>query len=269
MAFPSRSRITLMAAMLSLALIPTSGALLIRNYKPRVNDWIVRTGDQVSLSPTFKPSAARFSGVGLPDHPLASERHVTLVSPRHFVCATHHPPEVGWRIQFIAADGRSFFGTVASATPVPNASGQPTDLMLGTFAEEIDPAIEPFPVLVLANEARYRGRSIIVFGQGGQADKAHLQGFTTLENDPGFDTTRFAWFDFGKRGTCNYQSGDSGCPVFILSGGEPALIGTASGQDLLLDETSRNYCSFIPAYLSSLDAMMAPTGYHIRRVPER
>jgi len=257
-----------MAAMLSLALIPTSGALLIRNYKPRVNDWIIRTGDQALLNPAFKPSVSRFSGVGFPDHAGASERHVTLVSPLHFLCASHHPPEIGWRIQFIAADGRHFFGTVAAAVPVPNAAGQPTDLMLGTFAEEIDPAIEPFPVLVLANEARYRGRSIIVFGQAGQAAKTHLQGFTTLENDPGFDTTRFAWFDFGKRGTCNYESGDSGCPVFILFGGEPALVGAASGQDLVPDGTSRNYCNFIPAYLSSLDTMMTPTGYRIRRVPE-
>jgi hypothetical protein len=84
-----------MAAMLSLALIPTSGALQIRNYKPRVNDWIVRTEDQVSLNPAFKPSAARFSGVGFPDHPSEWARHVTLVSPRHFLCATHHPPASG------------------------------------------------------------------------------------------------------------------------------------------------------------------------------
>ncbi|MEK7953616.1 hypothetical protein [Luteolibacter soli] len=269
MTFPSPSRVTAMAAMLSLALIPISRALEIRNYKPRANDWLVWTGDEAALNPAFKPSAARFSGVGFPDQPDAWERHVTLVSPLHFVCATHHPPEVGWRIEFIAADGTPFFGTVASVAAVPNADGQPTDLMLGTFAEEINPAIEPFPVLVLKTEARYRGRPMLVFGQAGEAAKTNLQGFTTLENDPGFDTTRFAFFDFGKRSACTYESGDSGCPVFMLSNGEPALIGTASGQDLLGDGSLRNYCNFIPAYLSSLDAMMAPDGYLMRRVPER
>ncbi len=48
--------------------------------------------------------------------------------------------------------------------------------------------------------------------------------------------------------------------------GKPALVGTNSGQDLLEDGTFRNYLNFIPAYVDRLDAMMASSGYRVRRV---
>ena len=110
---------------------------------------------------------------------------------------------------------------------------------------------------------------MLVCGTLVNAGRMKIDGFTTLTNDPGFDTTRFAYFDYhrtsGTPRDCNYQSGDSGSPAFIMIDGRPVLVGTASGQDPLPRGISRNYINYIPASLSELDSRMEKRGYHVRR----
>lgn len=220
--------------------------------------------------------ATGFHGIGWPAHPTDWTRQMALVSPRHFVYASHYPLGADWNIAFLGTDGQQHLYQIESQIPVVNMNGQQTDLMLCTLSSEVQAAtgIAPFPVLNLTNEAAYTGLPMIVFGGFVRAGTTPLAGFTTLVNDPGFDTTRFAYFDYnhdtGNPRECDYQGGDSGAPSFIMDGGKPAIIGIASGRDPqgwggLPENVSRNYIAFIPAYLPQLDAAMETKGFHMIR----
>ena len=233
--------------------------------------------DQIpEVNPGFSPSAGLFRGIGWPAHATDWTRQMALISPRHFVYATHYPLGADWQIAFIGNDGQQHLYGIESQVPIVNSQGQTTDLMLCTLTAPVDTTvgITPFPVLNLPNEAAYTGTEAIVNGSFVRASKMPIAGFTTLVNDPGFDTTRYAYFDYNKNSgagnDCHYQGGDSGAPGFIMVDGKPALIGTASGLDDLATFPSpqpvfRSYLSFIPAYLSELDAMMNAKGYHVKR----
>jgi hypothetical protein len=278
-----------------LAVIPLSWiplipalALEIRNYSPQKHDRLIRfPGAPVypqvpALNPTFLEQSASFRGIGWPAHATDWTRQMALVSPRHFVYATHYPLGADWRIAFLGIDGNQHTFGIASQTPVVNSQGQTTDLMLCELSEEIPPSlgIQSFRVLNLPTEQSYEGLQLTVGGSFVRFGKMPVHGFMTLVNDPGFDTTRFLYFDFlrgsGLAEECNYQGGDSGSPSFIMVNGEPALVGTASGQDKInamgqvdpqnTDGRYRNYMAFIPGYLAELDALMENRGYHVRRV---
>jgi hypothetical protein len=228
--------------------------------------------DQIPrINPDFSPPAALFLGIGWPAHPTDWTRQMALISPVHFVGATHYPLGSDWRIAFLCADGKQHSAGIQSQVPIINKQGQATDLMLCTLTAALPPesGVRPFSVFGLSDEAACRGEEILVCGTLVKTGKMKIGGFTTLTNDPGFDTTRFAYFDYhrgtAKAGDCNYQGGDSGSPAFIMVAGSPVLIGTASGQDPLPDGVSRNYINFLPAYLSELDLLMEKQGYHVRR----
>ncbi len=264
---------------LSLALIfaTPAMALQIRCYSAAKNDRLIDfpgapVYDQTpAINPTFSPSAALFLGVGWPAHPTDWTRQMALVSPRHFVYATHYPLGAGWRIAFLGTDGKQHTYKLKSQVPIINDQGQTTDLLLCTLTTSVPTnlGITPFPVLNLSSEADYMGQSMIVCGSFVHAGRMPLNGFTQLTNDPGFDTTRFGYFDYnltaGGQNDCNYQGGDSGSPTFMMVNGKPALIATASGQDQLPNNISRNYLNFLPHYLSELDTLMEEEGYHIKR----
>lgn len=220
--------------------------------------------------------ATGFHGIGWPAHPTDWTRQMALVSPRHFVYASHYPLGADWNIAFLGTDGQQHLYQIESQVPIINTLGQQTDLMLCTLTGEVEAStgITPFPVLNLAGEPDYLAKPMIVFGGFVRAGTTPLAGFTTLVNDPGFDTTRFAYFDYnhdaGNPRECDYQGGDSGAPSFIMDGGKPAIIGIASGRDPqgwggLPANVSRNYIAFIPAYLPQLDAAMETKGFHMIR----
>ena len=252
-------------------------ALEVRGYSAahnnRLNDFPgAPVYDQTpKVNPAFSPSAALFLGIGWPAHPTDWTRQMALVSPRHFVYATHYPLGADWQIAFLGTDGQQHTYGIESQTPIVNSRGQNTDLMLCTLTADVPDklGITPFPVLNLLSEAKYKGKQMVVCGSFVRAGKMPLKGFTNLVNDPVFDTTRFAYFDYKKNrgGThdCNYQGGDSGAPAFIMVNGKPAIIGTASSQDPMPKQISRNYLNFLPAYLPQLDALMEARGYHMKR----
>lgn len=272
-------------ALLALFLVSNAplDALHVRDYSSTLDNRLLNfPGAPIypqvpATNPDFIHAPANlFLGIGWPAHPTDWTRQMALVSPRHFVYATHYPLGADWDIAFLGTDGQQHLYPIESQIPVINSLGQTTDLMLCTLASEVDAAtgIKPFPVLNLASESAYSGRQAVVFGSFVRAGTTSIGGFTTLVNDPGFDTTRFAWFDFnhdaGLPRECDYQGGDSGAPAFMMEGGMPALIGTASGRDPqgwggLPANVSRNYLSFIPAYLPQLDSMMESKGFHMTR----
>lgn len=268
---------------LVLALPVSSEALEVRGYSPPLDNRLLefpgapiyQQTPQNNSSFTHAP-ANQFHGVGWPAHPTDWTRQMALVSPRHFVYASHYPLGADWDIAFLGTDGQQHLYQIESQVPMFNTLGQQTDLMLCTLTTEVaaSTGITPFPVLNLTNEAAYAGLPMIVFGGFVRAGTTPLAGFTTLVNDPGFDTTRFAYFDYnhdsGNPRECDYQGGDSGAPSFIMDGGKPAIIGIASGRDPqgwggLPANVSRNYIAFIPAYLAQLDTAMEVKGFHMIR----
>jgi hypothetical protein len=266
-----------------LLLVQPSTGLQVRSFSPALHHRLVSfPGAPVypqipAPNPDFTHApAARFRGIGWPAHATDWTRQMALVSPRHFVYATHYPLGANWQIAFAGGDGRQHTYGITSQTPIINALGQTTDLMLCELSAEVDPStgISPFPVLNLASESAYQNQEMIVFGSFVTAGRMPLAGFATLVNDPGFDTTRFAYFDYNHNGggihDCDYQGGDSGAPTFIMDGGNPALIGIASGRDPqgwggLPANISRNYIAFIPEYLTRVDALMEAKGFHLIR----
>lgn len=268
---------SLSVAALALCLSSPAGALEIRDASraptPRLVDFPgAPIHEQTPRpNPDFSPPADLFLGIGWPAHPTDWTRQMALISPLHFVYATHYRLGPDWRIAFLGKDGRQHVRHIQSQVPIINKQGQTTDLLLCTLTAALpaESGVHPFSVLGLADEAACRGKEMLVCGTLVSAGKMKIDGFTTLTNDPGFDTTRFAYFDYhkasGKPGDCNYQGGDSGSPAFIMVGGRPVLVGTASGQDPLPRGISRNYINFIPAYLSELDLLMEKQGYHVIR----
>lgn len=266
-----------------LALPVSTDALEVRGYSQALDNRLLDFPGAPIYPQTPQPNAGfvhapadGFHGIGWPAHPTDWTRQMALVSPRHFVYASHYPLGADWNIAFLGTDGQQHLYQIESQVPIINTLGQQTDLMLCTLTGEVEAAtgVTPFPVLNLTDEAAYAGQPMVVFGSFVRAGTTPLAGFTTLVNDPGFDTTRFAYFDYnhdaGNPRECDYQGGDSGAPAFIMDAGKPAIIGIASGRDPqgwggLPANVSRNYIAFIPAYLPQLDAAMETKGFHMIR----
>lgn len=90
-----------------------------------------------------------------------------------------------------------------------------------------------------------------------------------LQSEPGFDTTRFLYFDYDPAGSApsdvHYEGGDSGTPAFVMTSGKPALVGNASSLDTIAGGVLRSSLSLVPYYAPQIDALMEPTGYHLVR----
>ena len=268
----------------------TAAALEIRGYNSDdINGnqkWLLHIpgqwywGSPPYPNPSFTTfDATKLRAIGWPEHPTDWTRQIALVSPRHAVYATHYTLGAAWQINFLGSDGLQHAVGIESQVPIVNSQGQNTDLMLVTLSAPVTAAgITPFKVLNLANEAAYIHKPLLVCGSFVVAGTTEIQGFTTLTNDPGFDTTRFLYFEYDRNATtdtlhrCNLRSGDSGGPVFVMENGEPAIVGTISGADDLSPENGqdngpifRNYISSIPSYLPQLDALMEVKGYHMKR----
>jgi len=232
-------------------------------------------GHPPHVNPNFTlfPSS-KLLGIGWPEDGQDWTRQIALVSPRHAVYATHYALNPAWKINYLGSDGLQHQIAIESQTPIINTQGQQTDLMLVTFTTPMTSAgVKPFKVLNLANEAAYQSKPLLVCGSFVTAGTTKIDGFTTLSNDPGFDTTRFLYFNFDNSATtasdpvhtCCVTPGDSGGPVIVMENGEPAIVGIISSYDDLAPATRRSYASSLPAYLPQLDTLMEAKGFHMSR----
>ncbi len=269
-----------------LALVATSPtmALIIREPNPDTHKRLLNFPERVyhvvpSPNPAFISNASLLLGIGSPDDPEDWTRQMALVSPRHFIYATHYTLNPAWQIIFVGNDGQQHLYGIQSQTPIINTQGEQTDMMLVTLSSPVDTSlgITPFPVLNLPSEADYVGKPILVCGSFVDCGTNTIKGHITLTNDPGFDTTRFIYFDYdqndpnGHPDDCSFYFGDSGGPIFVMENGHPAIVGTISASDDLTPDdgidgpAARNYMASIPSYLPQLDATMEATGYHMKR----
>lgn len=214
-------------------------------------------------NPSFLFGSGEYTGIGW-DTSLPN-RQFALVSPRHFLCATHYRPPPGTVIRFLNAAGSIVDRVVAATYPVTDNQGNTGDLTLGVLTSALGSTdgITPFPYLNPAAEDHARGLALEVLGRPARAGRGSLQGFIDLEL-PGIDTTRSCYFVFRADGShpddCRLESGDSGAPTFARIGGRPALVGTHSAIDIGGPDTS-NFDAYVPHYVDHLNALMAELGH--------
>lgn len=257
-------------------------ALIVRGFDSGIHKRLLNFPKLVynvtpSPNPNFIENASLLLGIGWPEDPYDWTRQMALVSPRHIVYASHYPLTPTWQIIFAGNDGNQYLYQIESQTPIINNQGQQTDLMLVTLTSPVNTSvgIKPFPILNLPTEADYVGKSLFVCGSFVDAGRSTIAGLTTLVNDPGFDTTRFIYFDYDKRSggrdDCMLWYGDSGGPSFVMINGQPALVGTNSGLDDLTPfdgidgPVYRSYLASIPSYMNEVDTLMESKGYHLKR----
>jgi hypothetical protein len=241
-------------------------------------------------SPLFVAAGVDLTGVGW--HPDDPRFALTLISPQHFVTAAH--VGVGSTVRFATATGLVRTYTVASTTRLTttfvNAGGQqqtlPSDLLLGTLTAPIPAAdgIRYFGVLG-ASEAQAVGLPILAHGQNPSyvtpanptvnphlgrnvIDSVALESFDNFQSE----ATRTALYDWtpGNPGEFYLIGGDSGGPAFVRVGNDLALVGVHYGVS---DPTTTpqpgdiSASTFVPDYITDLNAAMAPTGFQVTVVP--
>ena len=273
-----------LSAALAVTAVSQSQALIVSEYNASIHKRLLNFPKLVyqvtpSPNPGFIADASLFRAIGWPESPSDWTRQMALVSPRHMIYATHYTLTPSWQIIFVGNDGNQHLHGIESQHPVINTLGQQTDLMIVTLSTPVDTSlgIDPFPVLNLPTESDYTGKPVLVCGSFVDSGTGTIGGLINLTNDPGFDTTRFIYFDYDRNATnqnpnaCRFWYGDSGAPSFVMENGRPAILGTASGFDDLTPNDGidgpvfRNYIGSIPSYLPQLDALMEPKGYHIKR----
>jgi hypothetical protein len=209
----------------------------------------------------------KFSGVGWARDDVPYNRQFALVSPLHIVCANHYKPNLGTVMRFLNSDGVTVDRSVSTVTPIKNDLNQDSDLALATLSSPLlaSDKVAPFPYLNLAGETAYLGTPLTVFGWQTKAAKGVISEFRDLVATI-VNKTRVAGFDYviltGDPDDCYLEIGDSGSPSFAMVGGYPALVGIhLNVEEDSIKRTSED--TFIPHYISQLNAAMAADGYHM------
>ncbi len=258
---------------LSLAWLPaltlSAAALEIRSYDPAVHNRFTGFPGAPVMNPTFLHDAARFTGTGW----FASGAHkqCTLVSPRHFVWATHHIPLNGEFVRFLDSGGTVVQRQVNAVAVISKGLDGDSDLTLATLSAAVPATVKPHRYLNLEEESDYLLTPVMVFGFVAspvvqpRAGRGTIAGFD--DADINGNITRVCRFDYstlaGQPDDAHLIPGDSGSASFADAGGEAALVGVHA---FYLPESSpiQNFDTFIPHYIAELDAQMAPLGYRMR-----
>jgi hypothetical protein len=244
------------------------GELLVYQYQPAVNDRFYVGADKAFLGGSHD-----FSGVGN-TNPAGTGQWATLVSPSYFLSAAHFAPAVGSTVTFFETNdpnGPSHTYTVASGQQVGTS-----DLFLGKLSAPISPLDKIHPFAVAANnESALTGATIDVYGVPNRVGLNKIDAFDTFTNIIGSSAQGRAFvYDYDttngfRPGEAMVQVGDSGAPSFVNIAGQLALVGThwfndtgASGSPPLSGDT------FVPSYITQLNALMASSGEQITIVPE-
>lgn len=211
------------------------------------------------------------SGVGWADDD--PRKSLALISPLHFVGALHFDPEVGDEARFLNSDGVLVSRTISAINTINNGSGDPIDLFVGELSSAILDAdkIATLKVPGFTAEGSFLGMSTFIYGQNGTVGTGSVDGFSNIAVAGTIDTTR-GMLDVKSKtsavtGEAHLSSGDSGGPTFGTIDGSLALLGihSATGED------ANNYISvdsFLPAYLSEIEAIVNADGQSLSTVPE-
>jgi hypothetical protein len=248
-------------------------AIEIRTYNATVHDrFIGFNTSSPAMNPNFLFDATKFTGVGW--FATAGHKQPALISPRHFVWATHHLPVLSQNVKFLDANGVVVQRTVTAFTAIASDSSGDSDLSIATLNAAVPTTVTPFRYLNLANDPDYIPTNLMVFGfnpsgTGPRAGKGTLAGFAIADVDGGGPqgNTKLYHFDYNEVSGLADDSylivGDSGSPSFATVSGEPVLVGEhCTTNDT--GSTIESYDAFIPNYATKLNTQMAPLGYRMR-----
>jgi hypothetical protein len=246
-----------------LAVVASSASgMEIRGYSAARHDRFIDFPTDPELNPTAWIQGANYSGVGW--SVTNPQRQFALVSPQHFVMATHWGISPGEEIRFRTPSGDLVTMTVDSTSVVMDGLSS-TDLTLGRFTEPVPElsGITPFPYLNLPAEIDYRKATLQIFGFTARAARGVMAGFST-QNVSG-DTRMHHFYYFTEGDNLHpddgyFVVGDSGSPSFAMVNGMPALVGTHSAVGMA--GTARvNFDTTVRHYITELDSMMSADGY--------
>lgn len=259
---------------LVLALILTAGpapALHVRTYSASRHERFTGFPSAPVANPTFLHAGLDLTGVGWDASYV--QRQVTLIAPQYFVCANHFRPPVGGEIRFLSSGGVVRSATVQSLITIPNANGQPTDVLIGRLSAPMLAAsgVKFLPCDLLDTEAAYAGQTLGVLGQLGRGGKGVIGAIADFGGDPitggaGINTTRTMQFNYtsltGSADDAYAEGGDSGSPSFVAIGGKAAVVGTHTAV-LNAAGTVTTFDSFLPAYVAPVNTVLEADGYHL------
>ncbi len=208
------------------------------------------------------------SGVGWTDQ-TALRRHITMISPQHFIAANHFLPS--GTVHFLNQDGVVKDFTIdGSGFSNLTLDGKTSDLIIGKLTSSITVSdkISSYPLLDLNQESDLVGRTLIVYGRGASSQNDsprvgsnEVHSIDTLEDVSGTNKTRvfLTDFDASPAGESQGQTGDSGSPSFTLFNSQLTIAGNhfaigtdeSSGTDFTFDSFMWFYKSNIASILSS------------------
>ena len=183
----------------------------------------------------------------------------TMISPTYFVSATHDHPTPGQTVTFYTGNSyssTSYTYTVSSTYSQIDGS----DLYLGELTTPVAASIATYPVLDLPNESNYLGLTIWTYGIPNRVGMNNISDIADL-NFYGEDTQLMSfpyYADGGQQGANEsyLEVGDSGGPSFAVVDGSLALLGTHFVNSGPVYDGAVSGDSFIPFYISQLDANM-------------
>lgn len=251
--------------LLLLALALPAQGLFVRGYNAADHDRFTGFKASPVLNPGFLYDTSLFTGVCW--HTAGGDgRQFTMITPRHFVCATHYKPSPGETVGFLDSTGTVITRTVASLAVITHPSTGTCDLTIGTLSVPVPSTVARYPYLNLANEAAYIGQEITVLGYYAKGARGSVAGFDDIPGGVFFDESRLFRFDYntasGGANDCRFETGDSGSPSFAMVGGQPALVGVHTVVDNDSSPIS-NYDTFIPHYAAQVDTQLQSSGYRM------
>lgn len=267
----------------------TASAEIIDGYSPARHD-LFATGTYPNTSIAMPPvpnssfylNVYDFSGVGWVPTAAAGTQNVAMISPRHYVGATHFPLGIGTTVAFRAKDGSYLTRTVASQTTIAG------DVMVGELDADLPTGangVAVYPIPVGAN-AQFVGQTTFLMGQQGRIGRNLIWDVNMMVN-VGTGPTQAARNDFDVNVNLDgrgfapplpppatpptdefvVQGGDSGSPTFLPVGGQLSLLGAHQG--LFAPGGVQQWMSdtFLTAYQSQLNTHLMLDGFSLNTIP--
>ena len=215
-----------------------------------------------------------WSGVGL----SSNGAWATMISPTYFLSANHDHPAPGSTVTFYAGNslsGTSFTYTVDNFYYQTTYLGNGSDLCLERFTTPVDASIAKYPVLALPNDAAYLGVTNWTYGYPYRVGKNNIDSIEDLGPPDlvGYGITRVMFYDYDATGgqgadEAYLETGDSGGPSFAVVDNSLALLGIHFVNDGAVHNGALSGDSFVPYYVSQLDAQMTGGEQIATVVPE-
>jgi hypothetical protein len=265
------------------ALLTPAQGLELRNYNPgRHNRFSSGFPGNPVMNPTFLHDASKFTGVGWwyqAGNPSASDTQFTLVSPRHLISVRHlsanfEGPFAGQLSRFLGSDNQVYTRTILPFTNIVDGTDL-VDLAIVPLSSPLPAVVKPMRYRNGLTEGQLQNDTIMVLGKnpvpGGNSvtgGTSTIADFNDVEYTSGYVTRMFD-FEYviasGDADDCHYGpgAGDSSSPVFVEYNNEPTLVGIAAAA---VNDASKyyNYCTFVPHYITHIDAILNPLGYRMR-----